>query len=97
MEAVAASVYGEPDNRGLGRDSDRETTTGIVSGLSLIRSETPMTTARPVSVETDVWISVPNRVPKQDALQAIRGLVNRWFAGDLDGETLNEVGTRVGG
>jgi hypothetical protein len=92
MDAVAASVYGEPDDRRPGPDSNRETTTGIVSRLSLTRSETPMNTGRPVSVETDTWPAVPNRVPKQDALRAVRELVNRLFAGDLSGETRTRTG-----
>jgi hypothetical protein len=49
MDAVAASVYGEREDRRWGPDSNRETTTAIVSRLSLTRSETPMNTGRPVS------------------------------------------------
>ena len=51
------------------------------------RSQTPMNTGRPVSVATDPGASVPNGVPKRDALSTIRELVNRLFTGDLDGET----------
>jgi hypothetical protein len=79
---------GEPDDRRLGPDSNRETTTGIVSGLSLTPIETPMNTGRPVSVETDAGA----RVPKQSAVNTIRVLVNRLLAGDLDGETRTRTG-----
>jgi hypothetical protein len=76
----------------LGPDANPETTAGIVSGLSLTRSETPMNTGRPVSVGTDAGTPVPNRVPKQDAVRTIRELVNRLFAGNLDGETRTRTG-----
>ena len=57
--ARASRGPGELEEWRLGPDSNRETTTGIVSGLSLTRSQTPMNTGRPVSVATDPGASVP--------------------------------------
>ena len=51
-----------------------------------------MNTGRPVSVGTHPGAPVPNRVPRQDALSTIRELVNRSFAGDLNGETRTRTG-----
>ena len=56
--------------------------------LSLTRSEMPMNTGRPVSVGTHPGAPVP----RQDALSTIRELVNRSFAGDLNGETRTRTG-----
>jgi hypothetical protein len=91
-QARATRGPGELEERRLRPDSNRETTTGIVSGLSLTRSKTPMNTRRQVSVGTDTGAPVPDRVPKQDAVSTIRELVNRLFAGDLDGETRTRTG-----
>jgi hypothetical protein len=90
--AQARASRGPGELEALGTGFEPGDPTGIVSGLSLTRSETPMNTGRPVSVGTDTRAPVPNRVPKQDAVSTIRELVNRLFAGDLDGETRTRTG-----